>query len=278
MATTHARSKVMDRPRGWGRGHGSTHVPQYSADKIKETNPRQVDLLWRQVSTTRTSQSESDKNATARDVDFENTQLIPRGIEIQKSRVPSMGYLAGAYAYFGSKMPPNPAESREFYRGIAREFLVGRAERDVNDSIFLSMDDVFIQSVHRSYRVLGQAGLPEAEFKAYACQNLFIGQHDILENDAARRLSAVRSLQWSLKPHEFEWHTPPLLSPDNPPLKPYDFDIYPNCQFWLCDKILNANYRDAVTQLGHCKALDTFCPYFSIEFKAKLESTRTVVN
>ena len=28
----------------------------------------------------------------------------------------------------------------------------------------------------------------------------------------------------------------------------------------------------------HCKALGTFCPYFSIEFKANLESTRIVVN
>jgi hypothetical protein len=332
MTTTSARSKATDRPRSWRRGRNSTRVPQYSADRIKETNPRRVDLLWRQVmapkvsknpppkapprsratrssglgeevqsnkptlpfqdeiqtspsvtqvSTTRTSKSESDKNATARDVDFEETQLIPRGIEIQKARDPSVGYLAGAHAYFDSKIPPNPAESRQFYRGIVQEILAGRVERDINDSIFLSMDNIFIQSVHRAYRILGEAGLPEAEFNAYACQNLFIGQYDILESDATRQLSAVRSLQWSLKPRQFDehvWHTPPLLSPNNSPAKPYDFDIYPDCQFWLCDKILNADYREAVSQLVHCKALDTFCPYFSIEFKAKLESTRIVVN
>lgn len=77
---------------------------------------------------------------------------------------------------------------------------------------------------------------------------------------------------------EHVWHTPPLLPPNNFPSKPYDFDIYPDCQFWLCDKILNADHRETVSQLVHCKALGTFYPYFSIEFKAKLESTPIVVN
>ena len=123
-----ARSKATDRPQSRRRGRSSTRVPQYSADRIKETNPRRVARLWRQVmapkvskklpsnapprsratrssglgeevqsnwstlplqdaatneiqaspsvtqvSTTRTSKSESDKNATAHDADFEDT-------------------------------------------------------------------------------------------------------------------------------------------------------------------------------------------------------------
>lgn len=47
--TMSARSKATDRPRSRRRGHSSTRVPQYSADRIKETNPRRVDRLWRQV-------------------------------------------------------------------------------------------------------------------------------------------------------------------------------------------------------------------------------------
>jgi hypothetical protein len=254
---------------------------QDAATNETPTSPPVTQVSTTRSSTSRTGKSKSDKYATAYDVNFEETQLIPRGIEIQKSMDPSMGYFAGAYAYFGSKVPPNPAESRKFYRSIAQEILAGRAERDVNDSIFLSMDDAFIQSVHKAYCVLERAGFPAAEFNAYACQNLFIGQYDILENDATRRLCAVRALQWSLKPRDFDefvWHIPPVLSPNNPPSKPYDFDIYPDCQFWLCDRILNADYREILGDLVHCKALGTFCPYFSIEFKAKLESTRIVVN
>ena len=188
----------------------------------------------------------------------------PRGIEIQKARDPSVGYLAGAQTYFDSKIPPNLAESREFYRGIVQDFLAGRVERDINDSIFMSMDNIFIHSVHRAYRILGEAGFPEAEFNAYACQNHFIGQYDILESDATRRLSAVQSLQWSLKPREFDehvWHTPPLLPPNNFPSKPYDFDIYPRLsvlavrQDLKCRLSRNREPTCALQGLGYLRSL-----------------------
>src|SRR5947207_667490 len=60
--------------------------------------------------------------------------------------------------------------------------------------------------------------------------------------------------------------------------KSFDFDIYSDCQFWLCDKIFNAAYRDSISHVVHCKALGTFCSYFSIGFKATTDSTRAVVN
>ena len=262
---------------------GNEVQPSMSIPSLQDatTNETPTSRSVTRGSTARTGKSESDKNATARDVDFEETQLIPRGIEIQKTKGPDSAPLEGPHDHFGSKIPPNSAKSREFYREIVHEALAGRVERDMTDSIFLSMDDAFVKTVHKAYLVLRQAGLPEAEFNTYARQSLFIGQYDILENDAARRLCAVRALQWSLKPRdfdEFEWYIPPLLSPNNPPSKPYDFDIYPDCQFWLCDRILNADYREMLSDIVHCKALRTFCPYFSIEFKAKLESTRIVVN
>jgi hypothetical protein len=179
---------------------------------------------------TRTNQSKKRSKASTGDSDFEVTQLIPRGIEIQKGRSPRAGYLAGAYAYFHSKAPPDPAESREFYRSIFQDTLAERVVRDINDSIFLSVADAFAHSVHTAYRILGEARLP------------------------------------------------PLLSPDNPPSIPFEFDIRPDFQFWLCDRILNTDYRDALSQLVHCKAFGTFCPYFSIEFKAHDTHKRVVVN
>ena len=139
----------------------------------------------------------------------------------------------------------------------------------------------FVKSVSTAYRSLGEAELPEPEFQAFALQNLFVGQYGILANDDKRKLCAVRSVEWSLKPREVEqheWYTPPILSPDHSPTKPFNFDIYPDCQFWLCDKILNADYRESINVMVHCKALGTFCPYFSIEFKATTDNTRTVVN
>ena len=114
----------------------STCFPEFSADRIKETNPRRTALLWRQVTTPKPplkpprythtttasqaktnprsnksilsqeytakteslaqiSKTQEPKNTTIRDVDFEDTQLIPRGIEIHKKGMPSWAQLEG---------------------------------------------------------------------------------------------------------------------------------------------------------------------------------------
>jgi hypothetical protein len=231
------------------------------------------------TSTTASTRERTVKNATVRDADFEDTQLIPRGIEIYRTADLSLGSVGGAHAYFGSETPSNPA--REFYRSIVQKSLAGRVERDIDDGIFLSMDADFVQSVHTAYRCLGEGKVPEPEFKLYACQHLFIWQYALLANDARRQLCAIRSAEWPLKPHEsdlYPWRAPPLLSRNHSPLKPFGFDIHPDCQFWLSDKILNADYRESINHLVHCKAFGAFCPYFSIEFKATTDDTRIVEN
>ncbi|KIX02049.1 uncharacterized protein Z518_07988 [Rhinocladiella mackenziei CBS 650.93] len=326
-STTTAQRKTTTLSRGRRRDHSA--CPQFSADKIKETDPYRVELLWREVmapknpsylrptkssqvrnearlnkpnpspenpttdedpagsftaptSITATSRKQSVKTATVRDVDFEHTQLIPRGVDMNRDTDVSLGSVAGAYAYFRSEPPSNLAESCEFYRSIVQKSLAGRVERDVDDSIFPAMGAGFVESVHTAYRSLGEAGLPEPEFKAYALQNLFIGQYGLLADDTRRQLCAVRSVEWSLKPREYHesrlWRAPPILSPNSPPSKRFVFDIYPDCQFWLCDKIINPDYRASIRHVVYREALATFCPYFSIEFKATTDDTRTVEN
>lgn len=311
------RSQRIDR--------SSTCFPQFSADRVKETNPRRIAQVWQDVmapkvpqyarptkssrfredsrsttssrsreetatnessvrigfSTPPSSTSQKPKTATVRDVDFEATQLIPRGIEIHRTKDRQLGSMAGAHVYFGSETPSNPDQSRNFYRSIVKKSLANKIKRDIDDSIFLSVGPGFIQSVHRAYRSLVEARLPEPEYKAYAFQHLFKGQYVLLANDTRRQLCAVRSLEWSVKPREFDetvWHTPPLLPSDHPPSKSFNFDIYPDCQFWLCDKILNPEYRDTIGYAVHSKALGAFCPYYSIEFKATTDDTRIVEN
>jgi len=219
--------------------------------------------------------------ATVYDVDFEETQLIPRGVEIHKHTNLRVGIAAGAHAYFGSDIPSDPAQSREFYLSIVREALAGRAERDIDDSLFLSTDPNFVKALQRAYRRMGDARVSKSEFKVFAWQNLFIGQHVVLMDDTKRQLCAVRLVEVSLKPGESDdrrlWFAPPLLS-NQPPSKPFGFDIYTDSQFWLSGKILNTDYPRFVSQVVHCKPWGTFCPYFSIEFKATTEDRRIVDN
>ena len=233
-------------------------------------------------STTSSGRRQSVKNATVRDADFEDTQLAPRGINIERQQDIGLGASAGAYAYFASDPPPDLAQSREFYKSKVQHSLAGKVDRDIDDSIFLPVDDDFVQSVQRAYCSLGEAKLPESEYKAYACQDLFVGQYVLLAKDTTRQLCAVRSVEWSLKPEPksvvYAWHTPPIVPPDHPPLKPFNFDIEPDCQFWLCDKILNADYRQNINIVVHSKPLGAFCPYFSIEFKARTDDQWVVLN
>jgi len=309
-STTTTGQPKTDLPRRSRRGHSSPHL---FANKIQETDPYRIKRLWREVmapktpsysgpttsskledtatnqspsgsftaptSVTASTKKQTVKNATVRDADFEDTQLIPRGIEICRTSDLSLGSVGGAHAYFGSEAPSNSA--REFYRSILQKSFAGRVERDIDDGIFLSVDADFVQSVHRAYRSLGEAKVPGHEFKLCACQHLFIGKYVILANDARRQLCAVRAAEWSLKPHESDlhpWCAPPLLSGNHSPLKPFDFDIYSDCQFWLSNEILNADYRENISHLVHCKAFGAFCPYISIEFKATTDDTRVVEN
>ncbi|KIX05368.1 uncharacterized protein Z518_06240 [Rhinocladiella mackenziei CBS 650.93] len=234
------------------------------------------------LSTKASGRSQSVKTATVRDTDFEETQLIPRGVEIHREQDLRLGIVTGAHAYFDSGTPPEPAQSREFYLSIIQTALAGRAERDIDNSIFLPTDANFIKSLHRAYHRMGVAHVSESEFKVFAWQNLFIGQHVVLMDDTERQLCAVRLVEISLKPRDSDqqrmWRAPPLLSSNQPPPQPFVFDISSNSQFWLSDKIINANYRRYTKSAVHCKPWGTFCPYLSIEFEATTDDRRVVRN
>jgi hypothetical protein len=125
--STTAQPKATDLPRSRRQDSSLARFPQFSADRIKETDPYRIKLLWREVtapkmapkepsylrptkssnlkkeaylnkpspsledsatgsstpetSTVSSSKKQSLKNATVRDPDFEDTQLIPRGLK-----------------------------------------------------------------------------------------------------------------------------------------------------------------------------------------------------
>ncbi|KIX09701.1 uncharacterized protein Z518_00782 [Rhinocladiella mackenziei CBS 650.93] len=251
------------------------NTPRYTRQTLASQSKSQArsnvtpkSTLPTSVSTTSAPRTEVPKTATVRDADFKYTQLIPRGVEICEYENPN---LDGAYGHFGSKRPSNPAESREFYRSVVQKALAGRADRDIDDSIFLPMDTNFVKSVLTAYGRMGKAGVSEAWFKGYACQKLFVGPYAVLEDDTERQLCAVLCPEVSLKPSSSTsrciWHAPPIIS-NQPPSKPFSFDTRADCQFWLSDKIINPEYRTHAKHFVHLKDLGTFCPYFSIEFKA----------
>ncbi|KIX09419.1 uncharacterized protein Z518_00499 [Rhinocladiella mackenziei CBS 650.93] len=265
-AGTSAQPKNTNLSRGLRRAYSSACSPPFSVDTIKETDPYRIKLLWRDVmekntpryarqtrnqvrsnttpkctlptsvSKISTPRMEVPKTATVHDADFQDTQLLPRGVEIHKYKNSNSD---GAHGHLGTERPSNPAESCKFYRSVVQKALAGRADRDS---------------------------------KEYAYQKLLIGPYAVFEDDVERQLCAVRCVEVSLKPRESSdrimWDEPPMISKQPPPSKPFGFDTYADCQFWLSDKIINPEYRERANHIVHMKALGTFCPYFSIEFKA----------
>jgi len=259
------------------------YVETKSSRLRREANAKKAEKDTTRSSTTATtlrasSKQQGVKNATVRDSDFEQNQLKPRGIEILRKWDPTLNASTGPYAHFASKEPPDLGESCAFYKQVVMDSLEGTVDRTVDDSIFRRMDAGFVQSVHLGYASLAMLGLPEPEVKIFAFQKLFIGPHALILKNTERQLCAIRTVEWSIKADPIkEWYAPPILSRSLPP-KPFGFDIYPDTQFWLCDTVLNSRYRPLARQVVWVNDMGTFCPYLSIEFKAKLDDTRTVQN
>ena len=64
------------------------------------------------------------------------------------------------------------------------------------------------------------------------------------------------------------WKAPPLLFPGGPSTqKTYDFDIRPDCTYWLTTHDVCSDYRDQMSPYLDIRWDRIFCPYLTIEFK-----------
>ena len=62
------------------------------------------------------------------------------------------------------------------------------------------------------------------------------------------------------------WESPPVLQSDHS-FKKYDFDIRPDCAYWLSLQAFNADYVSKVRQWAFVVKRRITCPYLFIEFK-----------
>ena len=63
-----------------------------------------------------------------------------------------------------------------------------------------------------------------------------------------------------------KWEAPPILhSPDTS--HAYNFDIRPDCAYWLSLRAFNKDWRDRVEEYTLIIYDRVTCPYFTVEFK-----------
>jgi hypothetical protein len=194
------------------------------------------------------------KLATPRDTSFRQDVLIPRGVTIDAT----------------SRSKPNAS------------FHFRPDEGDINYKAMSGLEDVsiwldtgrdFQEKIYRRYRYMVARSMCEAQFAAYAKENLLRGEpcgednYEVAPED--RKWRVERLLEPVTKPApDTSWQPPPLLGDhENTPYKDYVFDIRPDCSYWLSLEAFNQEYRAHVEEYVKVMYEDFTCPYFTVEFK-----------
>ncbi len=249
--------------------------------KIRVTNPQRIKSLWKEVmSATRDTESSKYKKRPAgvgrgssllsgsigseyttssarivyakpTDKDFRDTQLIPRSISIDL-KAPSQG----VYAHFGTEEVNG--ERRSYYKALPRAS---------GSSVWLDVGDQFAREVVREYAYMKACSLCEAEYATYAKETLLKRDARSLEADPTRPWMAERMIELVAKPNKSEcWEEPPRILPDVKH-KLYNYDIRPDCSYWLSLQAFSPRYKYVVHDHVYVMNKRITCPYFTIEFK-----------
>lgn len=187
------------------------------------------------------------------DADFRRTVLGPRGINFVSRLIG-----ADAFAHFGT-YPPS-------YDNVTYKDLDGCQHTEV----WLTADDSFLRDINREYVYMAYERLCEAEFATYAKETLLRRDPRFLEQNKDKEGRVERMVEPSIKsdavdPHD-QWLGPPIIKIDNS-TKEFDFDVRPDCQYWLSLRSFNPKYIKYFSDYVYVLRYRITCPYFTIEFK-----------
>ncbi|KAJ2897205.1 hypothetical protein MKZ38_004852 [Zalerion maritima] len=110
--------------------------------------------------------------------------------------------------------------------------------------------------------------LCEAEFATYAKEALLRRDPRHPSHEEAREWRTERMLELVAKPStsaNSRWRPPPLSAGANS--LEYDFDVRPDCQYWLSVRSFNPEYTRLFSRYVYVHNDRITCPYFTVEFK-----------
>ncbi|KAL9043428.1 MAG: hypothetical protein Q9214_003387 [Letrouitia sp. 1 TL-2023] len=238
---------------------------------IPATDPKYIQNLWQQVRkqqhgyTSHNQQVSYMANTAARaerkkvtpptpSTTVSDKCLLPRGITIDDSGIPP----PDPFSHFHTKKPVN-------YRDL---------DGLEKSTIWLDADPAFTENINREYKYMDRYHLCEAEYASFAKENLLKREprEEILDNteDATQRFRrAERMLEFVCKPDKgTEWEPPPLCSSlDVQEYPTYNFDVRPDCSYWVSLHAINSRYAGQVESFLHVAQERIICPYLTVEFK-----------
>jgi len=189
--------------------------------------------------------------------DFDACVLAPRGIILHRSV-----QFVTPHFHFETEPLQTTDELRTPYK-ILPELQ--------NTTIWIERRMPFLERVKKEYFCMTYNSEPEAEFQDFALGNLLRRECREIELPETRTFLPERLLQTILKcalsdPNEF-WVMPPVTQPATPQ-RPYNFDIRPDCTYWISLQPFSSKYRFTVQSVVALHSQDRLlCPYLTIEFK-----------
>src|SRR5436305_2832686 len=208
-----------------------------------------------------TTSTPTGASAKTNEHDFEEMVLTPRGIRIDDKTKSGL-----AAIHFGVDEAPVEGLS-EYYRNIS-----GLSE----STLWLNADESFLIDIVREYDSMKEYSLNEAEHATYAIENLLKREIRNARLPKSRRWMAERMIQLVAKP-EKGWEQPPVLD-RTAPYKPYNFDIRPDCSYWVSLQAFSPEYRQIVSEYVSVRKDRILCPYLTIEFKKDDSTLRKARN
>jgi hypothetical protein len=144
-----------------------------------------------------------------------------------------------------------------------------------NLHIWLETDPDFLQELSEEYHCMVQNNLCEAEFATLTKEKLLKAEPRRLKIPEDRKWRTERMIELVAKPSEPKrWEAPPILH-SSKIAAAYNFDIRPDCAYWLSLRAFNKEWRRRVREYILVMYKRVTCPYFTIEFKRD-ESEDTV--
>ena len=202
--------------------------------------------------------------ASPDDEDFGEQVLEPRGISIVGA------YDISVWDHFCTEEPDRDRIS--FYRDKGSK----------HSAVWLNADRAFCEEVANEYHCMLEANMCEAEFASYAKEVLFHRDQRVSYREFGdlRGWKTDRMLELDAKANvnSFKcWDSPPVLKSDRS-LKEYDFDIRPDCAYWLSLQAFDGDYVTKVRAWAVIIKDRATCPYLFIEFKKDDKDSSSAYN
>ncbi|KAI0431208.1 hypothetical protein F5Y09DRAFT_202268 [Xylaria sp. FL1042] len=279
-------------------------------DNPVPTNPVYVAQLWRKVMAynddTQSSSSKQRVRKTQSRTSSKQTSDLPSSVPPKKATVPKIGdaeFRNKVLAKFGVYIRDDNCIN-SFYDHLGLDLLGLPDDRDKRLiqytspaldqqashnqhtpkipllpglAIWREPTEEYIQDLQREYSAMFEESSSEAEYQSYALEKILLNERRYLriQSFPEQHLVPVRKIQLVQKPEptptNSTWKIPPYIPALNPGPKLYEWDIRPDCAYYISLRAFPEGYRSNVSIIISVIQDQACSAYLTIEFKKQNE-------